>query len=55
MADEPANLVLEFLRANRGDIADLRLTQLEHGHRFNRIELAVAGLRRDLAQDAELA
>jgi len=53
MADEPANLVLEFLRAIRGDIADLRGTLRDHGHRLNRIELGVAGLRRNQAQDAE--
>lgn len=53
MSDEPANLVLEFLRAMRGDISEIRNSLRDHGHRLNRIEIGIAGLRRDQAQDAE--
>lgn len=53
MADDPTNLVLEHLRAIRSDLAELREGQREHGHRLNRIEMMVAGLRREPAGDAE--
>jgi hypothetical protein len=53
MAEEPADLVLEFPRAIRGDVADVRTTLREHGRRLNRIGLGIAGLRRDQAQEAE--
>lgn len=51
MADD--NLVLEHLRAIRQDIKAIRDTQDEHGYRLNRIEQAIAGMRRDQAGDAE--
>ena len=53
MSDDPTDLVLEPLRAIRSDLSDVRETLREHGHRVNRIELGLAGLRRDQALDAE--
>ncbi len=50
---DPENLVLELLRAIRGDIAAMREDIREHGHRLNRIESGVAGVRRDMGSDAE--
>ncbi len=47
------NLVLEHLRAIRGDIAGVRDVLSEHGLRLSRIEGSVAGLRREQAGDAE--
>ncbi len=47
------NLVLELLRAIRGDIGRMARTLEEHGHRLTRMEIAMAGLRRDHASDAE--
>jgi len=41
------------LRAIRSDVAAIRETQEEHGQRLNRIEAAIAGVRRDQASDAE--
>jgi hypothetical protein len=53
MADDPANLVLEHLRAIRADVHEIKTVQKEHGHRLTRIEIGVAGLRREQAGDAE--
>ncbi|MBF0335630.1 MAG: hypothetical protein HQL40_18635 [Alphaproteobacteria bacterium] len=53
MPDEPANLILEHLRAIRADMAEMREMQREHGHRLYRIETGLAGLRREQAADAE--
>lgn len=50
---EPENLVLELLRANRGDLAAERDQLPEHGVRLTEIASAVAGMRRDQAPDAE--
>ena len=47
------NLVLDLLRAIRGDIAKLSERLDDQGHRLLRIEMSVAGLRRDQALDAE--
>ncbi len=47
------NLVMELLRAIRADIAKLGFRLDEHGHRLSRIELMVAGHRREQAIDAE--
>jgi septal ring factor EnvC (AmiA/AmiB activator) len=47
------NLVLEILRAIRGDIAKLSDRLDEHGHRLGRIEMMIAGQRRDQANDSE--
>lgn len=52
MAEDVNNLVLEHLRVIRTDIRDLRDTLLEQGHRLTRIEVGLAGLRRDQAIDA---
>lgn len=48
------NLVLDMLRAIRGDVAAIRDTQREHGVRLAELGSAVAGLRRDNAGDAEV-
>ena len=53
MSAEPLNLVLEHLRAMRGDLSEIRESQREHGHRLYRMETELAGLRRDQANDAE--
>ena len=55
MVGEPDNLVLEHLRAIRGDLAGLRELLSEHSVRLTEIAGSVAGLRRDQALDAESA
>jgi hypothetical protein len=52
-ASASESLVLELLRAIRGDIARLSDRIDEHGHRLSRIEIMMAGLRRDQANGAE--
>jgi hypothetical protein len=52
MAEDVNNLVLEHLRAIRTDVRDLRDTLMDHGHRLTRIEIGLAGLRRDQSMDA---
>ncbi len=52
MSDNP---VLALPRAIRGDIANMSGRLDEHGHRFSRIEMMVAGQRREQASDAEAA
>jgi archaellum component FlaC len=47
------SLVLEILQAIRGDNGKVAERLDEHGHRLVRIELELAGLRRDQANDAE--
>ena len=47
------NIVLEMLRAIRTDIAKMADRLDEHGHRLTRIEIMLAGQRRDQANDAE--
>lgn len=53
MAAEP-NLVLEHLRAIRGDVGALREDMREVKVRLNDLHSAVAGQRRDQAHDAEV-
>lgn len=56
MSDEISkieSLVLEHLRAIRGDLADMRETQRDHGHRLTRIEASVAGVRRGIPLSRE--
>jgi hypothetical protein len=53
MSDQPESLVLQLLRALRIEVAELRHEHREDHERLIRIELAVAGLRRDAAHDAE--
>ncbi|MCB8874214.1 hypothetical protein [Acidisoma silvae] len=53
MSDAPDNLVLELLRAIRAENARTNEILTEHGHRLARIEIGMAGLRRDQASDAE--
>jgi hypothetical protein len=47
------NIILPMLRAIRADIAEMLAEQREHGDRLARIEVALAGIRRDQANDAE--
>jgi septal ring factor EnvC (AmiA/AmiB activator) len=53
VAEDPTNRVLEHLRAIRSDIHEMKDLQREQGHGLSRIELSVAGLRREHAGDAE--
>lgn len=53
MSENTENLVLELLRAIRGDIASIKDDVRELTHRVGRVELAVAGLRRDIAHFEE--
>jgi len=53
MPDEPENLTLVFLRRIDAAVQDVRQTLAEHGQRLNRIEVQIAGLRRDQGTDAE--
>ena len=53
MAEEVNNLVLEHLRAIRADVHEIKTVQREHGHRLTRVEIALAGIRRDQALDSE--
>lgn len=53
MAEEPMNLVLEHLRAIRGDVHEIKQVQQQQGERLIRMELSLASLRRDQASDAE--
>lgn len=53
MAETPTPLVLDHLRALRGDMAAVREDNREIKHRLHRIETGIAGLRRDQAADAE--
>ncbi len=55
MTDNVENLVLEHLRAIRMDIARMEPKQHEIVTRLGRLELAVAGLRRDGAHTDEAA
>ena len=55
MTDNVENLVLEHLRAIRADIARMEPKQDETITRLGRLELAVAGLRRDAAHTDEAA
>lgn len=55
MTDNVENLVLEHLRAIRADIARMERKQDEAITRLGRLELAVAGLRRDVAHTDEAA
>jgi hypothetical protein len=52
MADDVNNLVLEHLRAIRADLRDVRDTMLEQRNRLTRMEIGLAGLRRDQGTDA---
>ncbi|MBI1208164.1 MAG: hypothetical protein GC191_12875 [Azospirillum sp.] len=53
MADQPINLVLETLRGLRSVVDRIAESQIEHVERLTSIELALAGLRREAAIDAE--
>jgi uncharacterized coiled-coil protein SlyX len=49
MTDDVENLILEHLRAIRGDITALRDDSREVKSRLTSLETAVAGMRRELA------
>ncbi len=51
----PDNLVLAMLREMRGEMAAIRNTLREHGHRLATIEAGVIAIRRDVANDAAAA
>jgi ubiquinone biosynthesis protein UbiJ len=53
VTDAPDNLVLELLRAIRGDIAKLQTGQMEILTRLGRLEEGQARIRRDTGADAE--
>jgi len=46
------NLVLEHLRAIRSDLREMRGAMQEQGPRLTRMEIGLAGLRRDQGADA---
>ncbi len=55
MSDQPGNLVLELLRAIRGDMAEMRAEQREHRTRLGAIARSLAHVERDGAESrAEL-
>lgn len=53
MTDNVENLVLEHLRALRADMARMERKQDETITRLGRLEVAVAGVRRDIAHTDE--
>jgi septal ring factor EnvC (AmiA/AmiB activator) len=53
MTDETESLMLDILRAVRGDIARIERKVDEHTVRVGRIEVALAGLHRDVAHHDE--
>jgi len=44
MSDAPDNLVIELLRAIRGDISQLRESMADQGRRLTLLEIAVSNL-----------
>ncbi len=52
MAEDVNNLVLGHLRAIRSDLSDMRDTMAEQGQSLTRMEIGLAGLRRDQVADA---
>ncbi|MPZ29394.1 MAG: hypothetical protein GEV13_00090 [Rhodospirillales bacterium] len=42
---EPISIVLELLRAIRGDMTEMKLIMREHATRLSALEATVAGLR----------
>ena len=55
MTDDPDNLVLEILRAIRGDIAGIRSDIRDIKTRQTDMSRTIAGIRRDQADDAEVS
>ncbi len=53
MTDNVDNLLLEHLKAIRADIGTIKMDLKENTTRLGRIEVAVAGLRRDIAHNEE--
>jgi hypothetical protein len=49
MPDEPDNLILQHLRAIRGDVEAMRNTLAEHTGRLGRLERAIADVGVQLA------
>lgn len=52
MAEDMNNLVLEHLRAIRADLRGMCDPMQEQGQRLTRMEIGLAGLRRDQGADA---
>ncbi len=55
MAEQVDNLVLEHLRVIRADVAAMRSDLKENTTRLGRVEVSLAGMRRDLAHEEEAA
>ena len=53
MTDETTNMVLEHLKRFQAGQDRIEKTLQEHTHRLGRIELSIAGLRRDIAHGEE--
>lgn len=53
MSNNVDNLMLEHLKAIRSDISTMKADLKENTTRLGRIEVAVAGLRRDIAHNEE--
>ncbi|MBW7902718.1 MAG: hypothetical protein H3C26_14650 [Rhodocyclaceae bacterium] len=53
MMSSVENLLLEHLKAIRADIGTIKADLKENTTRLGRIEVAVAGLRRDIAHNEE--
>lgn len=53
MSNNIENLLLEHLKAIRADIGTIKADLKENTTRLGRIEVSVAGLRRDIAHNEE--
>ena len=53
MTDDTSNLVLEHLKRFQAGQDRIEKTLQEHTHRLGRIELSIAGLRRDISHSEE--
>ena len=53
MTDEITNIVLEHLKRFQAGQDRIEKTLQEHTHRLGRIELCIAGLRRDISRGEE--
>lgn len=53
MAEIDNGLLLEHLKRIQADLASIKATLAEHTARFGRLEVSIAGLRRDLAHGEE--
>lgn len=53
MSEQIENLIIEHLKIIRADMSSMKADMKEMTHRLGRIEVAVAGLRRDIAHNEE--